>query len=239
LRRRLSEYDSRARSDGGTEQEGEQPLFHGAILAPANGAFHFFLGFARSFHPEKPRGAAIARHPHRYLWHDEDAVADTTIRTLGLGVVVAYASLIGWAYARQPHTLAQVTGGLSAVVGAYAVDEQAFADGLRFFNNDQFVEARLAFARADPAVRDARTQFYIAYSYYRQGWGRAFHDDDLYREGLAAIDRAVELAPAGRLVVDDPTLGMHTPEEVKAELEAGIRVDASDFNPSRLFRARK
>ena len=41
----------------------------------------------------------------------------------------------------------------------------------------------MAFARADPAVRDARTQFYIAYSYYRQGWGRLYHDDALYAEG--------------------------------------------------------
>jgi hypothetical protein len=166
-------------------------------------------------------------------------MSETATRSIGAGLVTAYALLIGWLYARQPHTFAQVTGGLSAVVGVYSVNQQAFGDGLRFFNNDQFVEARLAFERADPAVRDARTQFYIAYTYYRQGWGRLYHDDRLYAEGLAAIDRAIALAPAGRLVVDDPTLGMHTPEEVKAELEAGIRVEASDFNPMRVFRKRK
>jgi hypothetical protein len=132
-----------------------------------------------------------------------------------------------------------VTGGLSAVVGAYSIDQRAFDDGLRFFRNDQFVEARLAFARADPAVRDAHTQFYIAYTYYREGWGRLHHDDRLYVEGLAAIDRAMALAPGGRLVVDDPALGMHTAEEVKAELEAGTRIDASDFNPMRVFGTRK
>ena len=117
----------------------------------------------------------------------------------------------------------------------YKIDEQAFADGLRFFRNDQFVEARLAFARADPALGDARTQFYVAYSYYRQGWGRLYHDDRLYAEGLAAIDRAIALAPAGRLVVDDPTLAMHSAEELKAELEAGMRIDAADFNPLRVL----
>ena len=42
----------------------------------------------------------------------------------------------------------------------------------------------------------------------------------------AAIDRAMALAPGGRLVVDDTALSMHTAEEVKAELESGIRVDA-------------
>ena len=166
-------------------------------------------------------------------------MGETSTRSIGLGLVVAYAALIGWLYARQPQTLAQVTGGLTAVVGAYTVDEQAFADALRFFRNDQFVEARIAFERADPAVRDARTQFYIAYSYYRQGWGRTYQDDSLYAEGLAAIDRAMALAPGGRLVVDDTALSMHTAEEVKAELESGVRVDASDFNPFRVFGTRK
>jgi hypothetical protein len=47
------------------------------------------------------------------------------------------------------------------------------------------------------------------------------------------------LAPDHRLVVDDPGLGMHTAEEVKAELEAGLRRDASDLNPMRLFGTRK
>jgi hypothetical protein len=97
----------------------------------------------------------------------------------------------------------------------------------------------MAFARADPAVRDRRTQFYTAYSYYRQGWGRLYHDDQLYTEGLQAIDRAIALAPGSRLVVDDPDLQMHTAEELKAELEAGLRRDASDLNPMRLFEVRK
>src|SRR5688500_15424272 len=96
---------------------------------------------------------------------------ETTTRALGVALAVGYTVLIGWLFVRQPQTIAQVTGGLSAAIGAYKVDGQAFADGLGFFRNEQFVEARLAFARADPAVRDATTQFYIAYSYYRQGWG--------------------------------------------------------------------
>jgi hypothetical protein len=164
---------------------------------------------------------------------------ETTTRALGLALAVAYAVFIGWLFVRQPQTIAQVTGGLSAAIGTYAVDDQAIADGLGFFRNDQFVEARMAFARADPALRDARIQYYIAYSYYRQGWGRLFHDDRLYTEGLLAIDHAMALAPGGRLVVADPDLAIHTAEELKAELEAGVRRDASDFNPMRLFRVRK
>jgi len=41
------------------------------------------------------------------------------------------------------------------------------------------------------------------------------------------------------VIVDDPALQMHSADDLKAELEAGIHVDASDFNPARLFRQRK
>ena len=164
---------------------------------------------------------------------------DAAIRVAGLVFTVLYAALIAWLFTRQPQTVAQITGGLASTIGAYSIDDRSFGDGLRFFRNDQFVEARMAFARADPAVRDARTQFYIAYSYYRQGWGRLYHDDALYAEGATAIDRAIALAPGGRLVVDDENLVMHTGEELKAELEAGRRREASDFNPMRVFRERK
>ncbi len=164
---------------------------------------------------------------------------ETTTRALGLALAAAYVVFIGWLFVRQPQTIAQVTGGLSDAIGAYKVDGQAFADGLGFFRKEQFVEARLAFARADPAQRDATTRFYIAYSYYRQGWGRLYHDDRLYTAGLIAIDEAMKLAPGGRLVVDDPDLAMHSAEELRAELEAGVRRDASDLNPMRLLRVRK
>jgi hypothetical protein len=165
--------------------------------------------------------------------------ADRVTRLGGLGFTLVYAALIGWLFARQPQTVAQITGGLAATIGVYSVNQQAFADGLRFFRNDQFVEARMAFARADPASSDARTQFYIAYSYYRQGWGRLYHDDALYADGVAAVDRAIALAPGGRLVIDDDNLQMRTGEELKAELEAGRRREASDFSPMRVFRERK
>jgi hypothetical protein len=165
-------------------------------------------------------------------------VTEPTVRAAGLAATLAYAVLIGWAYARQPQTVAQVTGGLAAEVGIYRVDPQAFDDGLRFFRSDRFDEARAAFARADPAERDARTQFYMAYTYVRQGWGRVYHDDALYARGLERVNLAIALAPSGRLVVDDDSLGLRSADELKAELEAGIRRDASDLNPLRVFRQR-
>ena len=88
-------------------------------------------------------------------------------------------------------------------------------------------------ARADPAQRDARTQFYIAYSFYRQGWGRVYNDDVLFTQGVAAIERAIALAPNQRLVVQDPGLGMPSADELRAELQRGLTREASDFNPLR------
>jgi tetratricopeptide (TPR) repeat protein len=161
------------------------------------------------------------------------------VRIAGLVVSLAYAAFIIWLYAAQPQTVAQVTGSMASGIGAYRVDTQAASDAMGFFYRDRFPEARAAFDRADPAHRDARTQFYIAYSYYRQGWGRVYNDDTLFRKGIEAVDRAIAAAPDHRLVVDDPELGMKTGDELKAELERGVTREAADFNPLKIFRARK
>lgn len=161
------------------------------------------------------------------------------LRAGGLALSLAYVALIVWLYAIQPQTVREVTGGLASGVSAYQIDEQAFADGFAYFRRDAFVEARSAFDRADPARRDARTQFYIAYSFYRQGWGRVYNDDALFSQGLDAVDRAIALAPGHRLVVVDENLGMRTADELRAELQRGVTRDASDLNPLKVFRRRK
>jgi hypothetical protein len=166
-------------------------------------------------------------------------MSETIVRVAGAGATIAYALLLGWLAASQPRTFADVTGGLAATFGAYAVDEVSFEEGLQLFQRDQFEAARTACARADPAGRDARTQFYVAYSYYRQGWGRVSHDDALYQAGLEALSRAVASAPGGRVVVTDPGLDIHTADELRAELQAGMTDDWSDLNPLRVFRGRK
>ena len=164
---------------------------------------------------------------------------EPAIRGAGLVLAIVYAGVIAWLYASQPQTVAQVTGGFASMVGAYRIDAQAFDDGLKFFRRDQFPEARSAFARADSAERDARTQFYIAYSYYREGWGRVYNDDVLFGRGIVAVDKAIAVAPGGRLVVDDPDLRMHSADELRAELQRGVTREASDFNPLKVFRTRK
>ena len=163
---------------------------------------------------------------------------DWIVRAIGLALAAGYFTAIVWLYTRQPQTVAEATGAFSASVGAYSVDEQAFADGVAFFRADRFAAARLALRRADPAFQDARTQFYIAYSYYREGWGRFYVNRDLYARGLEAVDRAIAAAPRVRIVVDDGDLQMRSGDELKAELETGLKAPA-DLNPLSLARRRR
>ena len=53
------------------------------------------------------------------------------------------------------------------------------------------------------------------------------------------MDRAISLAPDHRMVVDDSQLGMHSADELRAELQRGLVRDISDFNPMRLFKPRR
>lgn len=165
---------------------------------------------------------------------------EPVVRIVGLCATVAYAVVIAWLYTYQPQSMAEVTGAISAGVGAYQIHQESFDDGLRLFRKDQFEAAVSAFERADPARRDSRTQFYIAYAYYRRGWGRLYHEDAWLVKGRDAVNRAMALAPNGRVVVDDdPDLQLHSGDELKAEIEAGLRRDASDLNPLRVLGGRK
>lgn len=160
------------------------------------------------------------------------------LRVAGLVLSLVYAAAIVRVYVRQPATLPEVAGSLTSSVGAYRIDQARFDAGLRFFRGDQFVEARDAFAQADPARQDATVQFYIAYAYLRQGWGRVYADDALYKAGLATLTHARGLAPNGSLVVDDPNLRLRSAEEVEAEFQRGLTRELSDLNPARVFRER-
>src|SRR5689334_5650678 len=113
------------------------------------------------------------------------------VRSVGIAATVAYGGLVVQLYATRPRTFAEAQGGLISAVGLYHVDAQQFEAGRALFRIDKFPEARAAFGIADPAQRDPTTQFYIAYTFYRQGWGRFHNDDVLFRQGLQALDRAV------------------------------------------------
>ena len=157
---------------------------------------------------------------------------------LGITLCLLYAGAIVRVYVRQPATIPEVAGSLTSSIGAYRIDQQRFDAGLAFFRRDQFVEARDAFSQADPARQDASVQFYVAYSYLRQGWGRVYADDSLYKAGQATLAHARSLTPSGAIRVDDANLKLKTAEEVAAEFERGLTREMSDLNPARLLRER-
>ena len=161
------------------------------------------------------------------------------IQWLGVAWTLLYAAFVVWLYSTAPRSLAEMRTEASAAVGAYEVDRARFDAARELFRREQYRAARDEWQRADPARRDARTQFYVAYSFYREGWGRLYNDDALFRAGLEAADRAISLSPGGALAVDDPELKIKSAAELKAELGRGAERDWSDMNPAKLFRERK
>jgi hypothetical protein len=161
------------------------------------------------------------------------------IQLAGLGFSIAYAAFIVWIYATEPRTFKEVTTSAEVAAGTYQINQEKFNSGLNFFRREQFRAARVEWQQADPAQRDARTQYYIAYSFYREGWGRVYFDQELFKQGLDAVNRAIALSSATTLTIDDPNLHMHTAAELKAELEQGLERNWSDVNPLKVLRTRK
>lgn len=161
------------------------------------------------------------------------------IKSAGLAWTILYTAFILWVYATEPRTFTEVTTQASVAAGTYAIDQGRFDAARELFRREQYAAARDEWSRADPAARDARTQFYIAYAFYREGWGRVYNDDALYRQGLEAVARAINLSPEGALKVDDAELKIHSPVELKVELQQGTERSWSDLNPLKIVRERK
>ena len=161
------------------------------------------------------------------------------IQIAGLAFTIAYAVLIVWIYATEPRTFQDVATSAEVAVGTYQINQEKFNSALDLFRREQFRAARDEWQRADPAQGDARTQFYVAYSFYREGWGRLYHDQQLFKQGLDAVNRAIGLASANALTVDDPNLHIHSAAELKTELEQGTERSWSDANPLKVLRTRK
>ena len=140
---------------------------------------------------------------------------------------------------RSRARLREVATNTQVAAGTYQVDQEKFKNALAMFHREQFRAARDEWGRADPGTQDARTQFYIAYAFYREGWGRLYDDDELFKQGLEAVNRAISLAPNQTLTVDDPDLQLHTAAELKSELEQGTERSLGDLNPLEIFRKRK
>jgi hypothetical protein len=161
------------------------------------------------------------------------------IKVVGLVFTIAYAAFIVWIYATEPRTFKEVTTTAEVAAGTYEIDQEKFNSALSLFRREQFRAARDEWQRADPAQRDARTQFYIAYSFYREGWGRVYFDQELFKQGVEAVNRAIALSSTSPLTVDDPDLQMRTAAELKVELEQGLESSWRDVNPLKVLRTRK
>ncbi len=162
---------------------------------------------------------------------------ETYIQICGISMTFLGLVFIVFLYVSEPKTLAEVSTKGSVAIGAYSVNSDDFDRAVALFRNDDFIGARAAFDKADPEKRDAATQFYTAYSFYRQGWGRISNDDQLFAQGVAAADRVMAIDPAFRAT--DGSLQMRTASELKAEMEEGLKITISDFNPMKLTRERK
>ncbi|MDT5123469.1 MAG: hypothetical protein QOC96_2951 [Acidobacteriota bacterium] len=161
------------------------------------------------------------------------------IQSVGIAWTLLFAVFIVWLYATEPRTFKEVAAGAQAAAGTYEIDAPRFNNALDLFHREQFRAAREEWELADPGHRDARTQFYIAYAFYREGWGRVYYDRDLFKQGLEVVNRAIDLYPEATLIIDDPNLQMHTAAELKAELEQGLERSLADLNPFKIFRQRK
>lgn len=175
-------------------------------------------------------------------------VKERYIQVLGIVLTAIYAVFIVFLYWAEPKTFEEVSSKArttienattkgQVIIGTYEIDQAKFNEGLQAFRQDNFLVARDNFEKADPERRDAKTQFYIAYSYYRQGWGRVSNDDALFKQGLDAVNRVILLD--NNFLTDDLDLQLRTPVELKNEFEEGLTITADDFNPLKLVRERK
>lgn len=176
------------------------------------------------------------------------AVKTKYIQILGSSLSLFYGAFIAFLYLTAPASLSEIpqaarktienattTG--QVITGTYEINRAEFNAGLADFRNENYVAARLHFDKADPAKRDATTQFYIAYSHYRQGWGRVSNDDAQFKSALDVLKTVDAIDRNFRAT--DPDLKLPTTAELRNELEEGMRITADDFNPLKVLRERK
>ena len=173
---------------------------------------------------------------------------EKNLQVSGIILTAVYGLLIVWLYAAEPKTLTELPSKAQSsfekaattaqiLTNTYEIDNAKFNDGLAAFRADNFIAARDYFAQADPEKLDANTQFYIAYAFYRQGFGKVYSDDALFRRGLEQINSVAALDKNFRS--GDADLSLKTPAELKNEFEEGLKITADDFNPLKVLRQRK
>lgn len=152
-------------------------------------------------------------------------------------IAVATFALSIFLYAAKPRSFDEAITKTTVATGIYQIDREAFDRGIEHFRRDEFPAARDAFENADPKRQNAEVQFYIAYSFYREGWGRISNDDALFRQGIAAAERCAGIDPEFRSA--DTQLAMRSIAELSRELNEGVTWTLGDLDPRRLTRQRK
>jgi isopenicillin N synthase-like dioxygenase len=159
---------------------------------------------------------------------------EKTIHIFSIFLITIFSTFIVWLYVSEPKTLVEVATKATVTVGTYEVDKVKFDEGLSQFRNENYAVARDFFNQADTEKRDDKTQFYIAYSLYRQGFGKVYSDNNLYKQSLEITNKINR-----NFKSDDANLQIKTPAELKNELEEGLKVTPDDFNPLKILRERK
>jgi isopenicillin N synthase-like dioxygenase len=162
------------------------------------------------------------------------AMNEKTIHIFSIILITIFSAFIVWLYVSEPKTLVEVATKATVAVGTYEVNKAKFDEGLSQFRNENYAVARDFFNQADTEKRDDKTQFYIAYSFYRQGFGKVYSDNNLFKQGLEIAAKINQNYKS-----DDANLEIKTPAELKNELEEGLKVTTDDFNPLKVLRERK
>jgi tetratricopeptide (TPR) repeat protein len=159
-----------------------------------------------------------------------------TVQITGLVMALLYGASIMWLYVRQPRSFQELKTQVAVGANVYSIKRENFDEGLKQFNAGQRKAAIEQFELADPAQSDPATQFYIAYSYYLLGRGNLYDDDEMFRRGLAAIDRCLQSAPNNIFEIDRSDLEIRNAAALRQRFKEGLEVSPSDFNPLNWFK---
>jgi hypothetical protein len=155
------------------------------------------------------------------------------IQSVGITLTVLYGALVVWIYVTQPRSIEELKTAAAVQADVYQIDRARFDEGLRAFREGQYLIAADHFRGADPAARDPKTQFLIAYSHYAAGRGRLYDDDEQFKAALAAVDRCLEVASNHAYTFDDPTLNLDytSADRLRQRIREGLEVTPGDLNP--------
>ena len=132
----------------------------------------------------------------------------------------------------------EVTGSLTSSVGVYRIDRREVRCRASLLPPGSVRRGPRRVRAGRPGRQDPTVQFYTAYSYLRQGWGRVYDDDALSRRQGDARRAPGSCAPHGTIVDRRRALKLHSAEELDAEFDRGLTHGVADLNPMRLLRER-